>query len=184
MRFPRWRAANDADAAPVEGGGAESVAVLFVCLGNICRSPTAEGVFRATLDREGLAGRVRTDSAGLGDWHVGLPPDKRAIQAARRRGYDLTALRGRKVDREDFGRFGWILCMDDSNLRALVDLKPPEFSGHLGLLLDFAPETGVREVPDPYYGGPEGFDRVLDLIEASAAGLVTRLKPLLTRDET
>ena len=182
MRFGRRRASNDADAAPVEEGGVEPVAVLFVCLGNICRSPTAEGVFRAALDREGLAGRVRTASAGLGDWHVGQPPDKRAIQAARRRGYDLTALRGRQVAREDFGRFGWILCMDDSNLRALLDLKPPEYAGHLGLLLDFAPEVGVREVPDPYYGGPEGFDRVLDLIEASAAGLVTHLKPLLTRD--
>jgi protein-tyrosine phosphatase len=182
MRFGRKRAANDADGAPVEEGGAEPVAVLFVCLGNICRSPTAEGVFRAALDREGLAGRVRTASAGLGDWHVGQPPDRRAIQAARRRGYDLTALRGRKVAREDFERFGWILCMDDSNLRALLDLKPPEYAGHLGLLLDFAPEIGVREVPDPYYGAPEGFDRVLDLIEASAAGLVTRLKPLVTRD--
>ena len=186
MRFGfglgRRRAANDADAAPVEEGGVEPVAVLFVCLGNICRSPTAEGVFRAALDRAGLAGRVRTASAGLGDWHVGLPPDKRAIQAARRRGYDLTALRGRKVAREDFERFGWILCMDDSNLRALLDLKPPEYEGHLGLMLDFAPDLGVREVPDPYYGGPEGFDRVLDLIEASATGLVTRLKPLVARD--
>jgi protein-tyrosine phosphatase len=179
MRFGRRRASNDADAAPAEEGAAVSAGVLFVCLGNICRSPTAEGVFRAALEREGLADRVFTASAGLGDWHVGQPPDKRAIQAARRRGYDLTALRGRKVSREDFARFGWILCMDDSNLRALLDLKPPEYPGHLGLLLDFAPEAGVREVPDPYYGGPEGFDRVLDLIEASVSGLVVRLKPVL-----
>ena len=185
MRLPRWRAANDADADRIADGGGvgnEGVAVLFVCLGNICRSPTAEGVFRVALERAGLAGRVRTASAGLGDWHVGQPPDRRAIQAARRRGYDLTALRGRQVGRDDFVRFGWILGMDDSNLRALTDMKPPEFAGHLGLLLDFAPELGVREVPDPYYGGPEGFDRVLDLIEASTAGLLTRLQPLLKND--
>ncbi len=155
--------------------------MLFVCLGNICRSPTAEGVFRAALQREGLADRVRTESAGLGDWHVGSPPDQRAIQAARRRGYDLSKLRGRKVGPEDFAQFDWILCMDESNLRALTEMKPAEFAGHLGLLLDLAPEQGVREVPDPYYGGPEGFDRVLDLIEASAAGLVARLRPTLTR---
>ncbi len=93
---------------------------------------------------------------GLGDWHVGAPPDRRAIQAARRRGYDLTALRGRQVEPADFTRFGWILGMDDSNLRALTAMKPPDFGGHLGLLLDFAPETGLREVPDPYYGGPDG----------------------------
>ena len=184
MRIPRWLAANDADADPNVEGGGESAAVLFVCLGNICRSPTAEGVFRTAVERAGLAGRVRTASAGLGDWHVGQPPDRRAIQAARRRGYDLTALRGRQVGPEDFAKFGWILGMDDSNLRALTDMKPPEFSGHLGLLLDFAPELGVREVPDPYYGGPEGFDRVLDLIEASAAGLVARLQPLLSRDDS
>jgi protein-tyrosine phosphatase len=154
-------------------------AVLFVCMGNICRSPTAEGVLRAALAREGLARRVRVESAGLGDWHVGSPPDRRAIQAARRRGYDLTALRGRQIVRADFGRFGWILGMDDANLRALNAMKPPEFDGYLGLLLEFAPELGVREVPDPYYGGPAGFDRVLDLIEASAAGLLARLQSTL-----
>jgi protein-tyrosine phosphatase len=158
-----------------------AAAVLFVCLGNICRSPTAEGVFRAVLEREGLARRVRVDSAGLGNWHVGSPPDRRAIQAARRRGYDLTALRGRQVVRADFARFGWILGMDDANLRALDAIKPLEFDGYLGLLLDFAPELGVREVPDPYYGGPAGFDRVLDMIEASAAGLLARLQPTLVR---
>ena len=182
MRIARWFSAGDADADANAEGGGESVGVLFVCLGNICRSPTAEGVFRAAVERVGLAGRVRTASAGLGDWHIGLPPDRRAIQAARRRGYDLTALRGRQVETADFAKFGWILGMDDSNLRALTKLKPPEFAGHLGLLLDFAPELGVREVPDPYYGGPEGFNRVLDLVEASTAGLVAHLLPLLDRD--
>jgi protein-tyrosine phosphatase len=149
--------------------------VLFVCMGNICRSPTAEGVFRAAVERAGLARRVRTSSAGIGNWHIGSPPDRRAIQAARRRGYDLTALRGRQVEVADFARFGWILAMDDANMRALAAMKPPDFGGHLGLLLDFAPELGVREVPDPYYGAPAGFDRVLDLVEAATAGLLARL---------
>ena len=158
------------------------VGVLFVCMGNICRSPTAEGVFRAAVERAGLARRVRAASAGIGDWHVGSPPDRRAIQAARRRGYDLTALRGRQIEVADFARFGWILAMDDANMRALAAMKPPDFGGHLGLLLDFAPELGVREVPDPYYGAPAGFDRVLDLVEAATAGLLARLLPELDAD--
>jgi len=153
--------------------------VLFVCLGNICRSPTAEGVFRAAAERAGLAGSIQADSAGVGDWHVGSPPDRRAIQAARRRGYDLTAMRGRQVEVADFTRFGWILAMDESNMRALAEMKPPNFGGHLGLFLDFAPALGVREVPDPYYGGPEGFDRVLDLVEHASAGLLARLQAAL-----
>jgi len=153
-----------------------AASVLFVCLGNICRSPTAEGVFRAAVEEAGLGRRIRTASAGLGDWHVGSPPDRRAIQAARRRGYDLAPLRGRQVAAADFTRFGWILGMDDANMRALTAMRPSNFSGHLGLVLDFAPELGVREVPDPYYGGPDGFDRVLDLVEASAAGLLARLR--------
>jgi len=157
-------------------------AVLFVCMGNICRSPTAAGVFRAAAHQAGLAGRIRVDSAGLGDWHAGSPPDRRAIQAARRRGYDLTALRARQVAVEDFTRFGWILAMDESNLRGLTAMRPQDYGGHLGLLLDFAPELGVREVPDPYYGGPAGFDRVLDLIEASTARLLERLRPTLLGD--
>ena len=182
MRFLRWFGVRQANGAANAEGGNEPVSVLFVCHGNICRSPTAEGVFRVALDRAGLAGRVRTASAGLGSWSTGSPPDRRAIQAASRRGYDLTKLRGRQVGPDDFARFGWILCMDESNLHALAEMKPPEFGGHLGLLLDFAPELGVREVPDPYYGAPAGFDRVLDLIEASTAALVAHLRPLLARD--
>ena len=151
-------------------------AVLFVCLGNICRSPTAEGVFRAALVQVGLADQVFADSAGIGDWHIGAPPDRRAIQAARRRGYDLTALRGRQVVAADFARFGWILAMDLSNLRALEELRPSDYGGHLGLLLDLVPGTGVREVPDPYYGGPDGFERVLDLVEQASAELVSRIR--------
>lgn len=151
-------------------------AVLFICLGNICRSPTAEGVFRAALVQLGLAERIFADSAGIGDWHVGSPPDRRAIQAARRRGYDLTALRGRQVVPADFTRFGWILAMDVSNLRALEVMRPPAFNGHLGLLLDLVPGAPVREVPDPYYGGPDGFERVLDLVEQASAELIARLR--------
>ena len=160
--------------------GAE-FSVLFVCLGNICRSPTAEGIFRAAAARDGVGERVHVASAGVGDWHIGSPPDKRAILAARRRGYDLAAIRGRRVAVDDFTKYGWILAMDDSNLRALIDMKPADFSGHLGLFLDFAPESGVREVPDPYYGGPEGFDRVIDLVEQGTAGLLARLKTELLR---
>jgi len=156
--------------------------VLFVCLGNICRSPTAEGVFRATAERAGVGALVRADSAGVGDWHVGSPPDRRAVQAARRRGYDLTAIRGRQIEVADFTRFGWILAMDENNLRALSELKPPHFTGHLGLLLDFAPELGLREVPDPYYGGPDGFDRVLDLIEVSTGPLLSRVRSAMPPD--
>jgi protein-tyrosine phosphatase len=149
---------------------------LFVCLGNICRSPTAEGVFRAAAVRAGLQERILIDSAGLGDQHIGWPPDPRAIQAAKRRGYELAGIRGRRVTVADFARFGWIIAMDRDNLRTLTELKPPDFEGYLGLLLDFAPDHATREVPDPYFGGPEGFERVLDLVEASVDGLLQRLR--------
>jgi protein-tyrosine phosphatase len=150
--------------------------VLFVCMGNICRSPTAEGVFRAAVLQQDLSARIHADSAGTGDWHVGSPPDRRAIQAARRRGYDLANLRARQVEVADFARFGWILAMDRVNLRELDALRPRAFAGHLGLFLDLAPELGVREVPDPYYGGPDGFERVLDLVETASAALIERLR--------
>jgi len=150
--------------------------VLFVCMGNICRSPTAEGVFRDVAGRSGLGEVLHIDSAGTGDWHVGAAPDRRAIAAARRRGYDLSALRARQVEPADFARFGWILAMDRQNLRALEALRPPEFPGHVGLLLAVAPDLGVDEVPDPYYGGPEGFENVLDLVEQASMALLTRVR--------
>jgi protein-tyrosine phosphatase len=159
-----------------------AASVLFVCLGNICRSPTAEGVFWAAANRAGLAQRVFADSAGIGDWHVGLPPDPRAITAARKRGYDLAAIRGRQIEVADFARFGWILAMDEENLRALEQMKPAEFGGRLGLLLDYAPELGLREVPDPYFGGPEGFERVLDLIEPATTRLIAEVQSAIARD--
>jgi len=150
--------------------------VLFVCLGNICRSPTAEGVFRAACAQLGLADHVFVDSAGIGEWHIGSPPDRRAIQAARRRGYDLTGLRGRQVSAADFSRFGWILAVDLSVLHALEAIRPQTYNGHLGLLLDLVPALGVREVPDPYYGGLDAFERVLDLVEQASEELVARVR--------
>src|SRR4249920_1700362 len=119
------------------------VGVLFVCLGNICRSPTAEGVLRTYVARAGLAAQVHVDSAGTGNWHVGLPPDNRAITAARDRGHDLSGLRARQVRRSDFSRFDWILAMDRANLAALKSLRPPAYAGHLGLYLELAPELGI-----------------------------------------
>jgi protein-tyrosine phosphatase len=149
--------------------------VLFVCLGNICRSPTAEAVFRAKARRAGLASRLTIDSAGTGEWHVGDPPDWRAVAHAAKRGYDLSSLRARQVTRADFGRFDWILAMDRSNLADLERMRPREHAGHLGLFLELAPHLGRREVPDPYDGGADGFEVVLDLVEAASAALVARL---------
>ena len=150
--------------------------VLFVCMGNICRSPTAEAVFREHAERAGLGHRLLIDSAGTGDWHVGEPPDHRAIVHARRRGYDLASLRARQVRRDDFSRFAWILAMDMGNLRDLVALRPRDYPGHLGLLLDFVPDVVAREVPDPYFGGPEGFEAVLDLMERASVALLARIR--------
>jgi protein-tyrosine phosphatase len=155
--------------------------VLFVCLGNICRSPTAAGVFRTTVARAGLAARIHVDSAGTGDWHVGRPPDSRAIAAARDRGYDITGLRARQVRRSDFARFDWILAMDRSNLTALKALRPRDFTGHLGLFLELAPELGIAEVPDPYFGGSPDFVRMLDLIERASEILILHLRDRLGR---
>lgn len=150
-------------------------AVLFVCLGNICRSPTAEAVFRAAAQRAGLAARVTVDSAGTGNWHAGNPPDWRAITHAAKRGYDLAPLRARQVSRADFERFDWIFAMDRMNLRELEAMRPSRYGGHLGLFLDVAPHLGKREVPDPYDGGAAGFEHVLDLVEAASESLVSRL---------
>jgi len=145
--------------------------VLFVCLGNICRSPTAEGVFRQRAHAAGLA--VEADSAGTGAWHLGKPPYGPAIAAARARGYEIGDLRARQVARADFARFDLILAMDEDNHVDLARLCPPEARARLRYFLDYAPETGEYEVPDPYYTGD--FDTALDLIEAAATGLVADL---------
>lgn len=149
--------------------------VLFVCLGNICRSPTAEGVFRHKLREAGLEGRIEVDSAGTGDWHVGKPPDSRTRRAAQRRGYDLSPLRGRQVAAADFARFDLILAMDQRNLQHLQGLRPATAPTELDLFLRrYA--LALDEVPDPYYGGEEGFERVLDLIEQASEALLAELK--------
>ncbi|GEN22548.1 phosphotyrosine protein phosphatase [Halomonas cupida] len=150
--------------------------VLFVCLGNICRSPTAEGIVRARLRAAGLESVVELDSCGTGPWHVGEAPDARAQQAAAQRGIDLSALRGRQLQDADFMRFDYLLAMDHSNLSVLESRRPAASEAHVGLLMDFAGEPG-EQVPDPYYEG--GFDRVYDMIERAADGLVVELQDQL-----
>jgi low molecular weight protein-tyrosine phosphatase len=153
--------------------------VLFVCTGNICRSPTAEGVFRALVERERLSDRINIDSAGTHDYQSGQQPDPRAMRAAMQRGYDLSSQRARRFMVDDFQRFEWIVAMDGQNLRFLKSLRPAEHSGHLGLFLDFAPELGLRDVPDPYYGRQEDFDRVLDLVERCAGPFLDAVRRAL-----
>lgn len=149
--------------------------VLFVCLGNICRSPTAEGVLRHKLHEAGLAGRVEVASAGTGDWHIGNAPDARSQRAALRRGYDLSGQRAQQVSRADFARYDLILAMDHSNLRNLKALQPGQGKAELDLFLRRY-EAPVDEVPDPYHDGEQGFERVLDLIEQACDSLVIELK--------
>lgn len=152
------------------------VRVLFVCMGNICRSPTAEGVFRHLVAEAGLQEHILSDSAGTHDYHVDEPPDSRTQRAAVKRGYDLAALRGRQVTRNDFDEFDYILAMDETNLRLLERLCPPPHAHKLKLFLEFSGDPALREVPDPYYGGAEGFERVLDLAEQAARGLLEHLR--------
>jgi low molecular weight protein-tyrosine phosphatase len=149
--------------------------ILFVCLGNICRSPMAEGVFRRVAEEEGLIDRFEIDSAGLGDWHIGQAPDHRAQKAARSRGVDISSQSARQVVYEDFDRFDLVLAMDGSNLAELKARAPHEARGKIRPFLDFAPHVGTKDVPDPFFGGVEGFDRALDLIEAASRGLLASL---------
>ena len=149
--------------------------VLFVCMGNICRSPTAEGVFRHRLQQAGLLERVTVDSAGTGDWHVGKAPDSRSSQAALRRGYDLSSLRARQVVAGDFGRFDLILAMDHDNHTRLQALRPTAQGAELDLLLRRY-QLALDEVPDPYYGGADGFEQVLDLIEQASDALLAEVR--------
>ena len=155
------------------------ISVLFVCLGNICRSPTAHAVFQSMVDAEGLRDRVSVDSSGTGDWHIGKAPDSRSQQYALDRGYDMSALRARLVTVDDFNQYDYILAMDNQNLSDLKAMQPPEFSGELRLFLDFCRSSdcaSYRDVPDPYYGGDQGFSLVLDLIEDASSELLRRVK--------
>lgn len=162
-------------------GSRAKVGVLFVCMGNICRSPTAEGVFRHRVEQAGLRDLVRIDSAGTHAYHIGQTPDRRSVAVAAQRSYALEGLKARKIVPKDFAIFDYVLAMDEDNLAAIEKLRPANHVGHVGLFLDFAPGLGVREVPDPYYGGPAGFDQVLDLIEHAADGLLAKVREDLAR---
>jgi protein-tyrosine phosphatase len=159
----------DSDKGPIK--------ILFVCLGNICRSPTAEGVLRHLLATEGGAGPgVEVDSAGTGDYHLGAPPDKRSQRAAKARGIDLSGLSARQVRRRDFEDFDLILAMDRQNLRDLEAMKPSGSRAEVRLFLEYAGEPGVSEVPDPYTGNALGFEHVLDLVTDASRRLIGRLR--------
>lgn len=151
--------------------------VLFVCLGNICRSPAAHGAFLTVLEREKLSATVRVDSAGTGDWHIGRPPDKRMTKAAYNRGIDLTPLRARQVTRQDFDEFDHIFAMDQDNLRVMQTLAQDRRT-QPQLYLDLIAPGKQQEVPDPYYGGAAGFEHVLDLVERASQALIARLKDI------
>lgn len=148
------------------------VKVLFVCMGNICRSPTAQGVFRKLLEVQGLDRVVETDSAGTHAYHVGEPPDRRAQETAVRRGVDLSDLRARRIASDDFEYFDYVLAMDQDNYHSLSSVCPPADRRKLMLFMDFAPHLRNREVPDPYYGAAGGFEQVFDMVEAAAEGLL------------
>jgi protein-tyrosine phosphatase len=146
------------------------VRILFVCMGNICRSPLAQGVFENVLRREGLEDEVFVDSAGTGHWHIGSPPDERALSAASLQGLDISSQRARQIRPEDCNSFDYILTMDEDNYHTISSLC--QGSAVVRPFLDFATDSPEREVPDPYYGGPDGFERVLDLVEEASEGLL------------
>ena len=148
-------------------------------MGNICRSPTAEAVFRERVIAAGLEAHIRIDSAGTGDWHIGRAPDPRTREAAARRGYQMDTLRARQVSPQDFYEFDVVLAMDNTNLADLQAMQPADVNVTLGRFLDYSTAASVKEVPDPYYGGEDGFDRVLDLIEGGADGLLDALRERL-----
>ncbi len=154
----------------------DNPSILLVCMGNICRSPTAEGVLRDKLEEAGLLERVRLDSAGTHDYHVGKPPDRRAQEAARNRGYDLSALRARQVSSRDFSEFDLILAMDQDNYQSLLRQCPEPQRHKVRLFLSFSSQYANQEVPDPYYGGSQGFDHVLDMVEDAVEGLIATLR--------
>ncbi|RMG27393.1 MAG: low molecular weight phosphotyrosine protein phosphatase [Gammaproteobacteria bacterium] len=150
------------------------VRVLFVCMGNICRSPTAQGVFERLVEEAGLADQIQADSAGTHAYHVGEPPDPRAVEAAGRRGIELSGLLARQVTEADFLEYDYILAMDEANRADLLELCLPGQEHKVRLFMEFA-DLEIREVPDPYYGGRQGFERVLDLVETAAQGLLRHL---------
>jgi protein-tyrosine phosphatase len=152
------------------------VSVLFVCMGNICRSPTAQGVFERLLADNELVAFIQTDSAGTHAYHIGEKPDERASAAALKRGVDLSTQKARRVRPDDFHEFDYIIAMDSSNFEDLALNCPSQHQSKLRLFMEFAPDLETNEVPDPYYGGATGFERVLDLIELAAAGLLAEIR--------
>ena len=154
--------------------------VLFVCTGNICRSPTAEGVFRQKVEHAGLGDVISVDSAGISGWHAGEPPDVRATDTALNNGVDIRFLRARKVVRDDFKDFDLIIALDSTHLRALEEMRPVFSPAHnravLELMMRFAPQYGTKDVPDPYFGGKEGFQNVFNMIESASEGLLNYIR--------
>ena len=169
------RQADDAEEYPSMNHNA-AVKVLFVCMGNICRSPTAEGAFRQLVEQQGLAQDIAIDSAGTISYHVGEAPDSRAQAAARERGIELSDLRARQINVEDFRQFDYIIAMDEDNLRNILALDPGDGKAEVSLFLTFSKQFEEHEVPDPYYGGNNGFQRVLDLIEDASVGLLEHIR--------
>ena len=151
------------------------VKVLFVCMGNICRSPTAEGIFQKLVNQYGLSDSLEIDSAGTHAYHIEESPDPRAQMAAARREADISIYRARRVEERDFEYYDYILAMDRENLNNLKDAAPSEYHNKIELFLEYAPNLPEREVPDPYYGGQSGFERVLDLVEAASEGLLSKI---------
>ena len=154
----------------------QRVAILLVCTGNICRSPTAEGVLRHLVEKRGLADRVRVESAGTHDYHVGEGPDPRSVRHASKRGYDLSELRAAQLSDADFDTYDYILAMDRGHLRILEALAPREAKARIGLFLDASARWKGEDVPDPYYGGAEGFEQVLDMVEEAGARWLDRIE--------
>ncbi len=152
------------------------VKVLFVCMGNICRSPTAHGVFRALVENEGLSQAIEIDSAGTHAYHVGSAPDRRAQATAQERGIDISDLVARRVEPDDFDLFDFVVAMDQDNYMSLSEICPDQHVDKIYMFMDFADHMRTREVPDPYYGGPSGFDRVFDLVEAASEGLLQEIR--------
>ena len=150
--------------------------VLFVCMGNICRSPTAEAVFRQQVEAAGLSDHIQIDSAGTHAYHIGNPPDARSIKTAAARGYVMDSLRARQVTAQDIAAFDYVLAMDEDNLAILQRLASADCQHKPRLLMSYAPDFGRRDVPDPYYGGAQGFEQVLDMIEAAGDGLLADLR--------